>query len=103
MATSQSSGFARSLDWYDGIAGVVVILVLGVAFLLLMQPILGLCVAAAFLSAYEAYRRDTARHAAVVAGLWAVFLGTWWLLDPTQIVATGVLALAAYVGWRVSR
>lgn len=101
MATSQSGGLGRSLDRYDGVAGVLVLLVLGAAFLLLMQPILGLCVAAGFLSAYEALRHDTARHAGVVAGLWAVFLGSWWLLKPAQIVATGVFALAVYVGWRV--
>ena len=103
MATSQSGSFGRSLDRYDALAAVFALLVLGVAFLWLFQPLLGLCVAAGFLSAYEALRRDTARHAGVVAGLWTVFLGSWWLLEPVQIVATGVLSLASYVGWRVRR
>ena len=103
MATSQSSRFGRHLDRYDGLAGVLVLLVLGVAFLLLMQPILGLCVATGFLSAYEAVRRDSAEHGVVVAGLWAVFVGSWWLLTTPQIAAVGVLALVVYAGWRVRR
>lgn len=104
MTTSQSSGFGRPLDWYDGLAGLVVLVVLGTAFLVLFQPLLGLLLTVAFISTYEAFRRDTIKHSAVVAGLWMLFITSSFLLTTTvQIVATGVLALAVYVSWRITQ
>jgi len=103
MATQQSGRFGRSLDRYDGLAGALVLAILVVAFLLVMQPILGLCVAAGVLSTHEALRRDTVEHGAVVAALWAVFLGSWWLLTTPQVAAVGGLAVVAYLAWRARR
>jgi hypothetical protein len=100
---SQPGALGRPLDWYDGVAGVLVAVVLAVAFLVLFQPILGLCIAAGVLTSYEAVRRDAITHGAVVAGLWTVFLGSWWLLSVPQVGATGILALAVYVGWRATQ
>lgn len=101
MATSETSVPADVPNRYDGLAGLVALFVLAWAFLVAMQPIFGLLLTAAFVSAYAAGRSDDVEHAAVVAGLWAFVLAAFWLVGTYLGVAVAaVIAVACYGRWR---
>lgn len=96
MAVSRLGGLDRSLDRYDGLAGLLALGVLGAALLVFLQPLVGLVVALGLLSTYGVVRRDGLLDGGVVAGLWGAVLWALWFLGLVLGVVTGLLALVAW-------
>lgn len=101
MAKSETRTFAGLPDRYDGLAALVVLSILAWAFLVAIQPLVGLLLTIAFVSAYAAARIDGLEHAGVVACLWAViFAAVWFLGTLLGFAVATVFAVACYGLWR---
>lgn len=100
MPVTRTSPLDGVPDRYDGIAGLVTVLVLAWAFLYAIQPILGVLIALALLSVYAVARTADYEHAAVVAGLWLLVFAGLYSLGLLGVFLGGILALVAYGLWR---